>query len=73
MDTMVSATRAKIDQLTDPDGAMVALALNIAARLDDPETWSAAGAKEYRQVMAGLVAASGSGGPSLDDLDDEEP
>lgn len=72
MGAMVKATKEKISQLTDPDGALVALAINIAGRLDDPDSWTAAGAKVYHQVMTSLIAAHSSSGPSLDDLDGDD-
>lgn len=68
---MSVATEQRIAGLTDPDVSLVALALTLADLLDDPETSTAAAAKEYRATIAALTAADAPKAMTLDDLEDE--
>lgn len=73
---MGRATKLRLDALRDPDVALVALAYNLAAQLDDPESRSAAAAREYRSTIQALAASEEPKGGTLDDLadlDGEEP
>ena len=65
-----TATVERIAGLTDPDVALVALALRLADLLDGDETATASAAKEYRATVLALTKAEPSG-PTLDDLDEE--
>lgn len=67
---MGKATQVRIAALRDPDVALVALAYNLAAQLDDPDRASAAGAREYRQTIQALTAGEAPKAITLDDLDD---
>ena len=64
---MVEATNERIAELERPDVALVALALNLAAQLDDPDKANAAAAREYRATMLAL-SSSASKSDGLDDL-----
>lgn len=70
MGRMTIATEERIGALTSPDVALVALAFTLAALLDDPDTATAAGAKEYRATMRELTIADQPKGLGLDDIDD---
>lgn len=53
---MSEATRQRVAQLASPDVSLVALAGRLADLLDEPETCTAAAAREYRAVMAALTS-----------------
>lgn len=69
--SVVEATEERIRSLATPDVALVALAYRLAAMLDDPETATAAGAKEYRATMLALTAQEAKE-EGLDDLLDAD-
>ena len=51
------ATKQRLSALAAPDVALVALAYRLADMVDDPETSTAAAAKEYRATMFALTSA----------------
>lgn len=65
--TVTNATKKRLADLAAPDVALVSLALCLAEALDDPETFNAATAREYRLVLSALVAVAPAG-LTLDDL-----
>lgn len=69
MGALRDATDKRIAELDDPDVALVALAQNLADKLDG-DYGNASHAKVYHGVMRDLCAA-GRKGPSLDDLEDD--
>lgn len=56
--TVVEATEQRVSELDDPDVALVALAFRLAGLLDDPDSASAAAAKEYRSTILALTAGA---------------
>ena len=61
------ATNKRIKALDQPDCALVALAVHLADMLDNPDTSTAAAAKEYRATIE-LLTAFQPAGETLADL-----
>ena len=67
---MAQATTRAVGALRDPDPALVALLRCLAEILDDPESATAAAAKEYRSTLLAMQSAAGATGQrAVADLD----